>query len=216
MNKQEARLKLLRAWHELTANSRSHGASTGNQDTTHFQPTTMRRRNPTRAQLQLSQQELAAYLGVSRSVISMHEQGKRPLPTAALIKLSELEIALGKLTRSKKALPATVAPERAICRQLLQAHLADADWKLQRLQRQLHKMQQANQQVQGRAQMLEVLRVCSGPDCSKGATKWLDLNLKVNELQQAGLQPGNIFMMQHKISMVQLEIAATAKAIGRL
>ncbi len=176
----------------------------------------MRRRNPTRAQLQLSQQELAAYLGVSRSVISMYERGERTLPTAALIKLSELEIALGKITRSKKALPATAAPDRATCRKLLQADLADRNWKLQRLQRQLLKMQEAHQQVHGRAQMLEVLRACSGPDCSKGQTKWLDLHGKVNEHQQACLQPATVFMMQHKISMLQLEIAATEKAMRRL
>lgn len=64
----------------------------------------MRKHNPTRNNLQLSQQELAAYLGVSRSVISMYERGERELPTAALIKLSELEIASTKLTAAKKSL----------------------------------------------------------------------------------------------------------------
>jgi transcriptional regulator with XRE-family HTH domain len=40
--------------------------------------------------LNLSQEEFAQKLGVSRSQVSMAESGKRSLPTAALLKLVEL------------------------------------------------------------------------------------------------------------------------------
>ncbi len=176
----------------------------------------MRKRNPTRKNLDLSQQELAAYLGVSRSVISMYERGERELPTAALIKLAELEMALGKLTRSKKALPRTAVPDRASCRKLLQTHLADCDWKLQGLQRQLKVLEASHQQLHSRAQVLQVMQACSGPGCNKREATWLELQCHVNEHELSCLQPGQVYMLQHKVSMLQLEIAATEKAMGRL
>jgi len=44
-----------------------------------------------REQLGLSQQDLATYLGISKSQISMVESGLRELPTAALVKLAFFE-----------------------------------------------------------------------------------------------------------------------------
>jgi transcriptional regulator with XRE-family HTH domain len=46
----------------------------------------------TRTRLGLSQQQLAEQLGVSKATISMAETGRRKLPTAALIRLAQLEI----------------------------------------------------------------------------------------------------------------------------
>ena len=45
----------------------------------------------TRAKLGLSQRQLAGQLGISKAALSMAECGRRNLPTAALIKIGELE-----------------------------------------------------------------------------------------------------------------------------
>jgi transcriptional regulator with XRE-family HTH domain len=44
--------------------------------------------------MELSQEQLAAYLGVTRSQLAMAETHRRDLPTAALIKLAQLEASL--------------------------------------------------------------------------------------------------------------------------
>jgi transcriptional regulator with XRE-family HTH domain len=63
----------------------------------------------TRARLGLSQQQLADHLGISKTAVGMAEIGRRHLPTAALLKLAELEIKIaaaqlpGKLVIEKEA-----------------------------------------------------------------------------------------------------------------
>jgi transcriptional regulator with XRE-family HTH domain len=54
----------------------------------------MRSIKQTRQILGLSQQQMAIYLNVTRTLLSMAEQGRRSLPTAAVLKLSQLEISL--------------------------------------------------------------------------------------------------------------------------
>ena len=54
-----------------------------------------------RQNLNISQQELATYLNVTRSAIAMAENNKRDLPTDALIKVAELEASLSSLRSTK-------------------------------------------------------------------------------------------------------------------
>lgn len=50
----------------------------------------------------ISQQQLADYIGVSRTLFSMAETRRRALPTAALLKLAELEISLQQHVQHKR------------------------------------------------------------------------------------------------------------------
>ncbi|MEO7584690.1 MAG: helix-turn-helix domain-containing protein [Ferruginibacter sp.] len=50
----------------------------------------------------LSQEQMAQYLSVSRSLLSLHEIGKRDLPTAAMVKLSELLLFIKQPPLKKK------------------------------------------------------------------------------------------------------------------
>jgi transcriptional regulator with XRE-family HTH domain len=54
----------------------------------------MRSIKQTRQILGLSQQQMAIYLDVTRTLLSMAEQGRRSLPTAAVLKLAMLETSL--------------------------------------------------------------------------------------------------------------------------
>lgn len=65
----------------------------------------MKKRIVIREQLSLSQQELADYLQVSRSVINLYELGIRQLPVQALIKLGQLEIICHQAKHGKMQVP---------------------------------------------------------------------------------------------------------------
>ncbi len=98
----------------------------------------------TRKALGLSQQQLADELGVARTTVVMAEQNKRSLPTAAIIKLAEMEInrpaetaALnGDMSMLKNE--ATTAWDRA-CKEFLRKQKL-CEYKLPELQEKLGKM----------------------------------------------------------------------------
>jgi transcriptional regulator with XRE-family HTH domain len=54
-----------------------------------------------REKLGLSQQDMAHWLGISRSLVTLVELGSRSLPSAALIKLSELEIKIADFEKEQ-------------------------------------------------------------------------------------------------------------------
>ena len=60
----------------------------------------------------LSQMDLAIYLGITRSLLSLVEKDIRSLPTAALVKFSELERQLAGINQNKKR--KTALPEEKI------------------------------------------------------------------------------------------------------
>lgn len=65
-----------------------------------------------RVQQHMTQAELALYLGVSKSLISMVENGHRSLPLSALKKLADLQIRLCKArTAGESDVPSTVVME---------------------------------------------------------------------------------------------------------
>lgn len=53
-----------------------------------------------RNKLGLSQRDLARYLGITRTLLSMFELNKRPLPTPVLLKLAKLQLQVTKTTGS--------------------------------------------------------------------------------------------------------------------
>ncbi len=69
----------------------------------------MKKLNSVRKNLGLSQFEMAQYLQINRSQLTMYEQGKRDLPTHALVKLAEMELFLV----NDKAQPNTALPNEA-------------------------------------------------------------------------------------------------------
>lgn len=66
---------------------------------------TMKNLNTVRISLGLSQYEMAHYLEISRSQLTMYEQGKRDLPTHALVKLAEMELFLMQYATQSKSKP---------------------------------------------------------------------------------------------------------------
>ena len=167
----------------------------------------MRKKNNIRNSFALSQQEEADYLQVSRSLLNMYESGKRSLPTHAYIKLARLEIARQQVTETNlQLLP---SPDPATCRQLLAAHLSACHQKLYVLQQQHKALESKLARLQARQQTLELMRTCSLPDCDTREEKWVAYQSFLNTHKLSCVEPGQLFMLQHKINMLLAEIAAT-------
>lgn len=169
-----------------------------------------------RLSLHLSQREYADWLGISRSVLNMFENGKRSLPLQAHLKHSQLVAAQHQLsvTSQTKALPGPVDTEA--CCGLLKRHLTHCNNTLKDLQRQQRRMDTRHQKLHGRREALLLIQSCSGPGCTTNEEKWLADKCAANDHAVSCSQPAKLFLLQHKINMLQTEIAATQQAMAGL
>ncbi|MBC7936489.1 MAG: helix-turn-helix transcriptional regulator [Rhizobacter sp.] len=63
-----------------------------------------------RVKMQMTQLAFAHYLGISKSLVSMVENGRRSLPAAALVKITQLEMAFDTARKGHAIMmPATIA-----------------------------------------------------------------------------------------------------------
>ncbi|MCF3110709.1 helix-turn-helix transcriptional regulator [Niabella sp. CC-SYL272] len=104
-----------------------------------------------RAQLHLTQQELAVFLGISQSLLSMYEKNLRELPVQASLKLARLELELHQFQQQK----AISDLKHALHQQknmrkletLLNRQARQAEWNLLRLSEALDKMKERQKQL---------------------------------------------------------------------
>lgn len=173
----------------------------------------MRTNKTERTNLGLSQQEKADWLGVSRSEINMAERQQRSLPTHARLKLHLLEQARQQLDEAQQRsfLPDRLDP--SICEKLLQQHHADCHTSLFAMQERYSKIEARNNKLKLRQQTLALMEICS-TDCGARQKKWLEYQTALNTLAVGRINPGQLYIMQHKINMLQGEIAATEEAIA--
>jgi transcriptional regulator with XRE-family HTH domain len=99
-----------------------------------------------RRKLGLTQEEMAGYLGVSRSLVMMYENGRRYLPVPAMQKLAEIAAFISKPATRKKLPPTHVKTQQAKARQLLQKQAKELAYKQQLLQRKLEAAQKVYDQ----------------------------------------------------------------------
>ncbi len=175
----------------------------------------MRTNKTERTHLGLSQQEKADWLGVSRSEINMAERRQRSLPTHARVKLHLLEQARQQLddAQQRSFLPPQV--DAAGSEKLLQQHHADCHTSLFAMQERYSKIEARNNKLKLRQQTLALMEICS-KDCSERQRKWLDYQAARNALAVSRIDPGKLFILQHKMTMLLGEIAATEQAIANL
>ncbi|MCF3112068.1 helix-turn-helix transcriptional regulator [Niabella sp. CC-SYL272] len=103
-----------------------------------------------RSQWGLTQEELAALIGVTRGLLSMYESGRRQLPTPASIRLAELYLLLQQPSTSK--LHSTALQQRQLEQQtktakLLNDRAGKAAMEAARAARVLDNMQQRYEQL---------------------------------------------------------------------
>ena len=102
---------------------------------------TMKNLNSVRTNLGLSQFEMANYLHIHRSQLTMYEQGKRDLPTHALVKLAEMELFLINFNAqpSKSSLIEAEQLQKAV--EIFEKHQKEIAFRQMVLQKKLEKLQ---------------------------------------------------------------------------
>lgn len=112
--------------------------------------------------LPFTQQELALLLGVSRSAVALYAAGSRSLPTAALIKLSELEIAAAKPSGKSRKTTAQVKEFNKLQQQKterrLQQQAQKAEMERLRRERELEKLRFRHEGLVRKLVILQTLK----------------------------------------------------------
>ena len=94
-----------------------------------------------REQLGLSQEIMAYYLGITKSLLAMYERGKREIPTAAMVKLAEMELFLNQKQEISKQESELLNKQEAKVQELIERHSKELEYKLIKEQRKLDAIQ---------------------------------------------------------------------------
>jgi transcriptional regulator with XRE-family HTH domain len=94
----------------------------------------------------LTQELLAAYLDISRSVLSMAESNKRDLTGTALLKLNELEMALLQIATPKDT-KENIAAQQKIMQQLMEKEIKNLDYEITKQEKKLEECNKKYQQA---------------------------------------------------------------------
>ena len=175
-----------------------------------------------RKQLGLTQHELAGLLQVSRSSINLYELGKRSLPVAAMIRLSQLEISFNHAQQQGKTAfreIKTAASEENTRRltALLQGKIKACRDKATVLQQQLDVMQQDHNK---NAYLLIAMETWHQHIHNTEPTAKLQLQIEIMqyELQQKMIWVGREeqCVLQHEINIQVYMAAAYESALDQL
>lgn len=173
-----------------------------------------------RTQLDLTQDMLAAYLGVSRSMLNMYEQGKRKLPTPALIKLGRLEMAYhaGMQAATNRAGDDAISSIKNIPEivENLQRRATACRRQAAELDRKLQRAQQGSRHLHTVIQLPELLNGNITATANTAADNlWLEI-LEGEARKQAARSAAEKFILQHRLQLLLNEAAAHEAAIDRL
>ena len=151
----------------------------------------------TRQAFGVTQPQLADYLSVTRSQVAMAETGQRSLPTAALVKLSSIEVILAGST---PALPASeMQKQSAAAKKMLATHAQKHERLAAAANRKLEAMRSLY------AQHLKILHATSvllaGLPAGKDAKKdklWLELvyETSLKKINACGVGPQALLQLQ--------------------
>lgn len=160
----------------------------------------------TRRQFGLSQQLLAAYLDVPRSLLSMAELNRRTLPAAALLKMQALQITAPAQT--PPALPEAVQKEFSA---QITFEIKELQYRATKLQRKLDTMQTRYAQAAEKKMLAAVLQV-SHKTYNKDAA-WQQLVEAEAKTAMKNNHAGMQALLQIKINCLQQEAAALSKLL---
>lgn len=153
-----------------------------------------------RKQWGLTQEELAALIGVTRGVLAMYESGRRQLPVAAGIKLGELQVQL--LSAQKARQPATLQQRQAVQLSRAEKQLNDkarrAALEAARTTRLLDTMRQRYQQLQQKMTLIQLTLPAALPgSLQKTALLYMEAKL-MDELERCA--PARQALVAYKLS----------------
>ncbi|MGJ7033782.1 helix-turn-helix domain-containing protein [Niabella hirudinis] len=126
-----------------------------------------------RKQWGLTQEELAALIGVTRGLLSMYESGRRQLPGPASTRLAELHLLLQQPPANKTqatALQQHQLAQQAKTAKLLNHRAGKAAMEAARAARMLDKMQQRYGYLSQKMQLIQAMLPGAAPDSMQKAT----------------------------------------------
>ena len=173
-----------------------------------------RKQDSVREKLSISQQYLADYLGISRSLLAMYEKNLRSLPTKASLKLAELELIYYRLntkTGRLKTAPSHPEMERHTVKtkKAIKAHAATCNYKIILLQHKLDTMINEHSKALMLQQLLDELE---SPEVKKNQRSLENLWIQVlkNEALKKMIRHGEISRAKLQ---AELEVLAAAADI---
>lgn len=176
-----------------------------------------------RKKYRLSQQQLAASLGTSRTTVAMAETGQRDLPIEALKKFNRLAIAYETAQSAPAALNTEGAPaikQRLAFRKRLKKRQQQLNRQARRLTYILNGLQALNNDVQNQSAGIRKLQLTQSQQDIAAGRQNLLVNLQEDTNQLLTAQAQKQFILQSKLLSLQFEAALlqqqlqTANGIG--
>ena len=138
-----------------------------------------------REQLGLTQDEVAEWLDISRSLVANYERGERSLPTAALLQLGRLDIIYADMLK-KKATPKTnkvpdAASQKrhAVLKEDLSSNAEILRYKAQKMRRDLKKVEEKHEQSLLLIEITDLLAVENSQEKkNNGSLQWFRVKQK--------------------------------------
>ena len=159
--------------------------------------TIMKKETSISASLGLTHEDMAMLLGISRSLYTLFEQGKRQLPTAALLKLSELHCDMPS-DASKMLKPKAQEQTRTAFEKLL----GDNEYALALLERQIavaEKKERAN------ANLMHFSKLLEDRKHSKSGSLAVDcITAKASRASKAQVST-DLILLQHRKEILEFE-----------
>jgi transcriptional regulator with XRE-family HTH domain len=161
-----------------------------------------------------SQTQMAVFLNVSRSLLNMAEQGKRTLPTTALLKLASLQKGL------QNNIPYSTKIQQGQAKEgidMLHGYVKKSDLALKGLRQQLEQMMQQYGQCLKRALAIGYLLQASGtgPNGQLGGNEKERLLLELAEMEtvreMADCSPGKQAILKLEIEAMERKIQMAGK-----
>ncbi|WP_018627332.1 helix-turn-helix domain-containing protein [Niabella aurantiaca] len=163
-----------------------------------------------RKQWGLTQEELAALIGVTRGTLAMYEIGRRQLPTPANTQLIVLHRLLQQPPEGKvqfTALRQQQEAQQTKTTKLLSNRAEKAAWEAARATRILHKMQQRYRQLQQKMLLIQAMMPTAPPDSLQNATL-VHMEVKLAD-EMEGCAPARQALVVYKLlACMALEQAA--------
>lgn len=169
-----------------------------------------------RTQLHLTQQELAALVGVSASVICMHEKGQRNLPEKAAAMITKLQLKLMQ-PQLLKAVPGRQVQARQQAHLLkvekvLNAHARKAAADALRISLTLSKMQERHQLLTHKLALIQELTTAATP-ATRQMSLLQNMELDVQEaLDRCG--PARQLVAEYKLATLKARQQAALQVQG--
>ena len=175
-----------------------------------------------RKQFGLTQEQLANYLGISRSTLNMYEQGQRSLSSGALLKLGRLEIAYmaakeSRLQKIKEIKTFAASDNTARIINSLQQKVMECRRLAVVLEKRLQEARQQYDNLGSLVVLTEIIAVdLPGDEDMIADNMWLDIVKKDAYRQAVVVGPEEQFLLQHRINLLLKEAAAHEAALDQL